>query len=172
MCTVIHKLFTTSTVWRELECKFSAKLEKKQYKICESLCFMLYKSQFFSSNTRYCMQWYFGHIIVILEDVLMLEVSLQASILHQGVLDLLFHCLCISFYIFLPPPFSWEITSMLLLMQLLLHFLCFFHSQCPNTQTCTSIHKQYFLESSYFEADLLILLVGQKIHPVLLSEPQ
>lgn len=129
-------------------------------------------SKFFSSNTRYCKQWYFEHITVTLEDVLMLVVSLQALILHQGELDLLFHCLCISFYIFLPPPFSWEITLMLLLMQLLLHFLCFFHTQCPNTQICTSIHKQYFLESSYFEADLPVLLVGQKTHPVLLSEPR
>lgn len=172
MCTVIRKLFTTSTLWRGLECKFSAKLEKSNTKFVKACLYYTKVSQFFSSNIRYCMSDILHVIIVILEDVLMLEVSLQALILHQGVLGLLFHSLYISFYIFLLPPFSWEIASVLLLMQLLLHFLCFSHSQCPNTQTCISIHKQYFLESSYFEADLPVLLVGQKTHPVLLSEPR
>lgn len=163
-----HKLFTTSTVWRELECKFSAKLEKSNTKFVKA-CVLYYTkvSQFFSSNTRHYMQWYSGRIIITLGDVLMLAVSLQALILHQGVPDLLSHCLCISFYISLPLPSSWEITLVLLLMQQLLHFLCFFHSQCPNTQTCIAIHKQYFLGSFYFEADLLVLLVEQKTHPVL-----
>lgn len=48
MCTVIHKLFTTSTLRRELECKFSAKLEKSNTKFVKACVCIIQKLASFS----------------------------------------------------------------------------------------------------------------------------